>query len=251
MNGKVQRAIFGGIVATALVGGIGFSLATVLPASAQVLGPALRMAAPGGQFQRGLDRAPGIGRGREMVARPEIDAAVATMLGITEDQVHREQLGKSVADVVAAHGGDLAAVKAAILADSQAKLDAAVQVGTLTADLASTMATTFASHLDAMLTGAHGQMGGGRGHGMGPGGPAGMGVTQAPAAGDQSVRPARIGREGAAGVASADQVAPAPGDAQHRGPAIGDRGRRRGGGPRGQAPVPPTAQVAAPDAAQS
>ena len=50
MNGKVQRAIFGGVVATALVGGVGFSLATVLPASAQVMGPATRMAMPGGQF---------------------------------------------------------------------------------------------------------------------------------------------------------------------------------------------------------
>lgn len=251
MNGKMQRAIFGGVVATALVGGIGFSLATALPASAQVMGPALRMAAPAGQFQRGLDGAAEFGRGREKVARPEIDAAVATTLGITEEQVHQELLGKSVADVVAAHGGDLAAVKAAILADSQAKLDAAVQAGTLTADQASTMATNFASHLDAMLAEVHDQKGGGRGHGMGPGGPAGAGATQAPAAGDQAVRPARIGRDGTAGAPSTDQASPATGDAQQRGPAMGDRGGRRGGGPRGQAPAAPAAQVTAPDAAQS
>ena len=98
MNGKVQRAIFGGVVATALVGGIGFSLATVLPASARVMGPATRMAMPGGQFQRGLDGvglqgrqaqgpdAMAFGRGRDAVARPDIDGVLATTLGITEEQ---------------------------------------------------------------------------------------------------------------------------------------------------------------------
>ena len=266
MNGKVQRAIFGGVLATALVGGVGFSLATALPASAQVMGPATRMAAPAGQFHRGLDGAglqgrqaqgPDVmafGRGRAAVARPDIDGVLATTLGITEEQVYQELAGKSVADVVAAHGGDLEAVKASVLADSQAKLDAAVQAGTLTAEQASTMATNFASHLDAMLSEAHGQMGGGRGHGMGPGGPASADPSQAPAAGDQSVRPARIGRDGAAGAASADQAAPVPGDGQQRGPAMGDRGGRRGNGPngpRGMGPGAPTVVAPAVDGAQS
>ena len=265
MNGKMQRAIFGGVLATALVGGVGFSLATALPASAQVMGPATRMAAPGGQFQRGLDsaslqgrRAQGpdgmaFGRGRAAVARPDIDGVLATTLGITEEQVYQELVGKSVADVVTAHGGDLEAVKAALLADSQAKLDAAVQAGTLTADQAATMATNFASHIDAMLSEVHDQMGEGRG--MGPGGPGGTAGALAPAAGDQSVRPARIGRDGAAGAASASQVAPAAGDAQQRGPAMGDRGGRRGGGgpngSRGMGPATPAVVAPAADGAQS
>ncbi|MFM7198479.1 MAG: hypothetical protein ACKO2D_11430 [Chloroflexota bacterium] len=267
MNGKMQRAMFGGVVATALVGGIGFSLATVLPASAQVMGPATRMAMPGGQFQRGLDGvglqgrqaqgpdAMAFGRGRDAVARPDIDGVLATTLAITEEQVYQELAGKSVADVVAAHGGDLEAVKAAVLADSQAKLDAAVQAGTLTADQAATMATNFASHLDAMLTQADGRMGGGRGHGMAPGGTAGADPSQAPVAGDQSIRPARIGRDGVAGTTSADQAAPAAGDAQRRGPAMGDRGGRRGGGgpngPRGMGPGTPAVVAPAADGAQS
>ena len=260
MNSKMQRAIFGGVLATALVGGVGFSLATALPASAQVMGPATRMTMPGGQFQRGLDGvglqglqahgpdAIAFGRGRAAVARPDIDGVLATTLGITEEQVYQELVGKSVADVVTARGGDLEAVKAAILADSQAKLDAAVQAGTLTADQAATMATNFASHLDAILSEVHDQMGVGRGMGPGgPGGPAGAAGALAPAAGDESVRPARIGRGGAAGSASADQAAPAAGDAQQRGPMTGDRGGRRGGGgpngPRGMGPGAPVADT--------
>jgi hypothetical protein len=261
MNGKMQRAIFGGVLATALVGGVGFTLATALPASAQVMGPATRMAAQGGQFQRGLDGAGALGRhgqgtdamesgrGRGAVARPDIDGVLATTLGITEEQLHQEMVGKSVADVVTAHGGDLAVVKAAIIADAQAKLDAAVQAGTITADQAATRSANLASHLDAMVTEVHDQMGGKRGHDKAS---AGNVDGSAPATADQSVRPDRIGRQGAA--ASSAAGAATAGDAQRRGPMAGDHsGRRAGGpnGPRGQAPGVPSAVAPAADSAQS
>jgi hypothetical protein len=278
MNGKVQGAIFGGVLATALVGGIGYSLATALPASAQVMGPAMRLAAPGGHFQRGVDspqapQLPGVatmGRGQAAMARPDIDGVIATVLGMTEDQIHQELATKSIADLLQANGGDLEAVKAAIIADGQAKLDAAVQAGTITADQATTMASTFASHLDAMVTEVHNQTGN-RGHGMGLGGPLadqagpvpgdqggprarmgrqGAAASTDQAAGDQSGPMARIGRQGAAG--SAGQVAPVTGDAQASGPMMGDRGGRRGGpnGLRGQG-VAPVGQAPVADATQS
>jgi hypothetical protein len=112
MNNKVQRAIFGGVPTTALVGGIGFSLATALSASAQLMGPATRMAVPGGQFQRGLGDLFGM-RGRQAhgpdamafapraapVARRDIDGVLATTTGITVGQVYQELVGKGVADV--------------------------------------------------------------------------------------------------------------------------------------------------------
>jgi cytidylate kinase len=105
-------------------------------------------------------------------------ATVSKTLGITEAELKTElQAGKSVADVAKAKNIDIATVKAALLAEAKAHIDAEVAAGKHTAAEGVTELAEMTSRIDTMLTtaglparGPHGE-GGKGGHEGGKGGP--------------------------------------------------------------------------------
>jgi hypothetical protein len=107
--------------------------------------------------------------------RPSPLATVSKALGITEAELKTElEAGKSVSDVATAKNIDLATVKAALVAEAKAHVDAAVAAGKHTAAEGATKLAEMTSRIDTMLTtaglparGPHG-MGGHKGKG-GPG----------------------------------------------------------------------------------
>ena len=109
--------------------------------------------------------------------RPSPFATVSKALGMTEAELKTElEAGKSVSDVAKAKNIDLATVKAALLAEAKAHVDAAVAAGKHTAAEGATKLAEMTSRLDTMLTtaglparGSRG-MGGMSGH-KGKGGP--------------------------------------------------------------------------------
>ena len=109
--------------------------------------------------------------------RPSPLAAAAKVLGITEAELKTElQAGKSVADVAKAKNIDLATVKAALLAEAKAHIDAEVAAGKHTAAEGATKLAEMTSRIDTMLTtaglparGPHGEGGRGGHKGKGPG----------------------------------------------------------------------------------
>jgi hypothetical protein len=85
--------------------------------------------------------------------KPSPLAAAAKVLGITEAELKTElQAGKSVADVAKAKNIDLATVKAALLAEAKAHIDAAVAAGKCTAAEGATKLAEATSRIDTMLT---------------------------------------------------------------------------------------------------
>ena len=113
----------------------------------------------------------------EKADRPSPLAAASKVLGITEAELKTElEAGKSVADVAKAKNIDLATVKAALLAEAKAHIDAEVAAGKHTAAEGAAKIAEVTSRIDTMLTtaglparGPHGE-GGKGGHG-GKGGP--------------------------------------------------------------------------------
>jgi len=110
--------------------------------------------------------------------RPSPLAAVSKVLGMTETELKTElQAGKSVADVAKAKNIDLATVKAALVAEAKAHVDAEVAAGKHTAAEGATELAEITSRIDTMLTTAglpaHGPegMGGKGGPGEMRGGP--------------------------------------------------------------------------------
>ena len=109
--------------------------------------------------------------------RPSPLATASKVLGITEAELKTElEAGKSVADVAKAKNIDLATVKAALLAEAKAHIDAEVAAGKHTAAEGAAKLAEVTSRIDTMLTtaglparGPHGE-GGKGGHG-GKGGP--------------------------------------------------------------------------------
>ena len=106
--------------------------------------------------------------------RPSPLATVSKVLGVTETELKTElEAGKSVADVAKAKNIDLATVKAALLAEAKAHIDAEVAAGKHTAAEGVTKLAEVTSRIDTMLTTAglpaHGPQGKG-GH-EGKGGP--------------------------------------------------------------------------------
>jgi hypothetical protein len=109
--------------------------------------------------------------------RPSPFATVSKALGMTEAELKTElEAGKSVSDVAKAKNIDLATVKAALLAEAKAHVDAAVAAGKHTAAEGATKLAEMTSRIDTMLTtaglparGPQG-MGGMSGH-KGKGGP--------------------------------------------------------------------------------
>lgn len=113
----------------------------------------------------------------EKADRPSPLAAVSKVLGITEAELKTELVaGKSVADVAKAKNIDLSTVKAVLLAEAKAHIDAEVAAGKHTAAEGAAKLAEMTSRIDTMLTtaglparGPHGE-GGKGGHG-GKGGP--------------------------------------------------------------------------------
>ena len=109
--------------------------------------------------------------------RPSPLAAASKVLGITEAELKTElEAGKSVADVAKAKNIDLATVKAALLAEAKAHIDAEVAAGKHTAAEGAAKLAELTSRIDTMLTTAglpaRGPQGmGGKGGHEGKGGP--------------------------------------------------------------------------------
>jgi hypothetical protein len=109
--------------------------------------------------------------------RPSPLATASKALGVTEAELKTElEAGKSVSDVAKTKNIDLATVKAALLAEAKAHIDAEVAAGKHTAAEGATKLADMTSRLDTMLTtaglparGSRG-MGGMSGH-KGKGGP--------------------------------------------------------------------------------
>ena len=109
--------------------------------------------------------------------RPSPLATVSKVLGITETELKTElQTGKSIADVAKAKNIDIATVKAALLAEAKAHIDAEVATGKHTAAEGVTKLAEKTARIDTMLTTAglpaRGPQGmGGKGGHEGKGGP--------------------------------------------------------------------------------
>ena len=85
--------------------------------------------------------------------RPSPLATVSKVLGITETELKTElEAGKSIADVAKAKNIDLATVKAALLAEAKAHIDAEVAAGKHTAAEGATKLAEKTSRIDTMLT---------------------------------------------------------------------------------------------------
>jgi cytidylate kinase len=85
--------------------------------------------------------------------RPSPLATVSKALGITEAELKAElEAGKSVSDVAKAKNVDLATVKAALLAEAKAHIDAEVAAGKHTAAEGATKLAEMTSRIDTMLT---------------------------------------------------------------------------------------------------
>ncbi|MEY3557331.1 MAG: hypothetical protein RL374_37 [Actinomycetota bacterium] len=98
-------------------------------------------------------------------------ATVSKALGITEAELKTElEAGKSIADVAKAKNIDLATVKAALVAEAKAHIDAEVAAGKHTAAEGVTKLAEKTSRIDTMLTTA----------GLPPRGPHGMGGKGGP-----------------------------------------------------------------------
>ena len=113
----------------------------------------------------------------EKADRPSPLATASKVLGMTETELKTElEAGKSVADVAKAKNIDLATVKAALLAEAKAHIDAEVAAGKHTAAEGAAKLAEVTSRIDTMLTtaglparGPHGE--GGKGGHQGKGGP--------------------------------------------------------------------------------
>jgi len=85
--------------------------------------------------------------------RPSPLATVSKALGITEAELKTElETGKSISDVAKAKNIDLATVKAALLAEAKAHIDAEVAAGKLTAAEGVTKLAEKTARIDTMLT---------------------------------------------------------------------------------------------------
>ena len=89
----------------------------------------------------------------EKADRPSPLATASKVLGITETELKTElEAGKSVADVAKAKNIDLATVKAALLAEAKAHIDAEVAAGKHTAAEGAAKLAEVTSRIDTMLT---------------------------------------------------------------------------------------------------
>jgi hypothetical protein len=115
---------------------------TTLPANSAVGTTAVDPASPTAEAPTGMK-----------MDHPSPLAAASKVLGITEAELKTElQAGKSVADVAKAKNIDLATVKAALLAEAKAHIDAEVAAGEHTAAEGAAELAKVTSRIDTMLT---------------------------------------------------------------------------------------------------
>jgi hypothetical protein len=96
--------------------------------------------------------ATGNGAGVRIAIGPAFGDAAATFLGLTPKELRAElDSGKTLAQIAAAHGKSLDALKAAILGGAKEQLDEAVAAGKLTAAQEQTMLAKLQEHLDEIV----------------------------------------------------------------------------------------------------
>jgi polyhydroxyalkanoate synthesis regulator phasin len=97
---------------------------------------------------------PGGPRGGMRAPGPEHDK-LAAFFGITPEQLKQELLGKSLADVAAAHGKSVDALKQSIVSNAEQRLNEAVSAGKLTQEQATKALDALKSHLDELVNQVH------------------------------------------------------------------------------------------------
>jgi hypothetical protein len=113
---------------------------TITQAQADSVISALEQARPAG--------GKGAGRGIGREARREGASVAAATIGITTTELRTElRSGKTIAEVATAHGVSPQKVIDAMVADAEARLDAAVTAGRITAAQAATMKTRIAAQI--------------------------------------------------------------------------------------------------------
>jgi hypothetical protein len=81
--------------------------------------------------------------------------AAAKVIGITEEQLDAELPGKSLAQVAQAHNIDPAVVKAAMVANASARVDANLAAGKTTAERASARKAMLSDRFDRLMAHVH------------------------------------------------------------------------------------------------
>ncbi|NCV23210.1 MAG: hypothetical protein EBV45_14870 [Chloroflexi bacterium] len=128
----------------------------VLKALAAKLGlsvEAVRTAMQEARKTAGVGGAPKSG-GNHAVAYGALEAA-AKVIGITEEQLDAELPGKSLAQVAQAHNIDPAVVKAAMIANASARVDANLAAGKTTAERASARKAMLSDRFDRLMAHVH------------------------------------------------------------------------------------------------
>lgn len=201
MNGTGRRSIIGGALAIA-VAGVGALASTSGSASAQVIptpvpgatatADAARHEAVLAAFAAKLGLPVESVRAAMQSARASVAPAngvnhavaygaleaAAKAIGITEEQLDAELPGKSLAQVAQAHNVDVAVVKAAMIANASARVDANVAAGKTTAEKAAARKAMFSDRFDRLLAHVHPAKGAGAAASRAKSGPA---VTPTPA----------------------------------------------------------------------
>ena len=134
-------------------------------------GPGMGQGGPGGGGPGGQGRGPGGPGGAGGPGGPG-GKAIASYLGLTNDQIHTQvEAGKTLAQITTAQGKTVSGLEDAIVADAKSHLDADVKSGKLTQTQADTMLANLKAHVDEMVTSTHPPH-------PGPGGPGGGSATK-------------------------------------------------------------------------
>jgi len=180
MNLIGKRAIIGGALAVVIAGGAGLASTSGSASAQTVPTPAATEVAKGAQHEAvlkalaaklglsveavrtamqearktaGVGGAPKSG-GNHAVAYGALEAA-AKVIGITEEQLDAELPGKSLAQVAQAHNIDPAVVKAAMVANASARVDANLAAGKTTAERASARKAMLSDRFDRLMAHVH------------------------------------------------------------------------------------------------
>lgn len=195
MNGTGRRSIIGGALAIA-VAGVGALASTSGSVSAQVIptpvaaatatADAARHEAVLGALAAKLGVPVETVRAAMREARSSIAPTkganhavaygaleeAAKAIGITEAQLDAELPGKSLAQVAQAHNVDVAVVKAAMIANASARVDANLAAGKTTAEKAAARKAMFSDRFDRLLAHVHPAKGAGAAASRAKSGPA-------------------------------------------------------------------------------
>lgn len=176
MNGTGRRSFIGGALAIAVAGigalasTSGLASAQSLPTPTPVSGPSAAqheavLAALAAKLGVSVDTVKAAMRDARASVMPATHVnhavaygaleAAAKALGITEEQLDAELPGKSLAQVAQAHNVDVAVVKAAMIANASARVDANLAAGKTTAEKAAARKAMFSDRFDRLLAHVH------------------------------------------------------------------------------------------------